>query len=130
MHIIRFLSYKARRRAAPLLAATLMSACANGPPGTFTGSLTPLAGTCDATNRATLTRHHDTVLFTPQDGVLILEGTVAPGGAINASVQTTGMDRKPYRVLFSGTLTNDTITGTYVTTRCRYGVALHAVPGS
>jgi hypothetical protein len=131
MHRIRLLSYFATNRpsvAALLAAAGLLSACAGGPPSTYVGTLTPVAGTCDVLNRASLNRNGETVQFTPQEGVTVLEGTISPSGAITASAQTMGMNRQPYRLAFTGVLHGQTMTGTYVTPRCRYTVLLNAAP--
>ena len=125
MQHIRFLSY---RPLAALAAAAFLSACAASTPTTYTGTLAPLAGTCDVLNRATLQRHAETVQFTPQDGVMVLEGTITPSGDISATEQTTGMDRKPYRLVFTGRVQGQAITGTYVSPRCRYTVSLQATP--
>jgi hypothetical protein len=128
MHRIGFLSYTTLQAVVALMAAATLAACAGGQTVTYVGHLTALAGTCDATNRATLQRHGTAVQFTPQDGVLVLEGTVSAGGAINASTQTTGMDRKPYNLSFRGQIEGGSVSGTYASSRCRYGVQLQAVP--
>ncbi len=111
-----------------LLLTLPLAACAGDPLITYTGTLTPTAGTCDATNRATLQRHGANLQFTPQDGVLVLDGTVSPAGAINASTTSTSMDRKPYHLTFTGQVAGNAITGAYVTPRCRYAVKLTAAP--
>jgi hypothetical protein len=119
-----FLSYAAR-----IFILTLpLAACAGDAPITYTGTLIPSAGTCDLTNRATLQRHGANLQFTPQDGVLVLDGTVSPTGTISASETTSSMDRKPYHLTFTGQVHGTSVTGTYVTPRCRYAVALTAVP--
>ena len=131
MQYIRLLSYFTLNcpAGAALLAATcLLTACAGGPPTAYVGKLTPLAGTCDVLNRATVNRNGETVQFTPQEGVTVLEGTISRSGAIAASAQTMGMNRQPYRLAFTGVLHGQTMSGTYVTPRCRYSVLLQAVP--
>lgn len=121
-----FLSYArfgARHPVLPLaVLAAALTGCASDT--SYAGKLAPLAGACDITNRATLQRHGNVVQFTPQDGVLTLDGTITSAGQITAAQQTLGMDRKPYRLSFEGQLTGSTVTGTYVTPRCRYQVAL------
>ncbi len=126
MHESGYLSY---RRAGAWKTATLaLLLAALGRCGsdvqTFAGQLQPLSGTCDVANRATLQRHGAIVQFTPQDGVLTLDGTLSTSGEISAAQQTLGMDRKPYRLSFTGQLAGTSITGQYVTPRCRYHVTL------
>jgi hypothetical protein len=125
MQMDGFLSYdRSKRLILPLgLVLVVLTGCAQDT--AYAGKLAPLAGTCDAGTRATLQRHGSVIQFTPQDGVLALDGTVTQSGQIVAVQQTLGMDRKPYRLSFTGQLTGDSITGTYVTPRCRYSAALH-----
>jgi hypothetical protein len=128
MQMDGFLSYavsSAKLWPAPLilLCGLGLAGCANDT--TYAGNLEPLGGACDAANRATLQRHGSVVQFTPQDGVLTLDGTITAAGQVTAAQQTLGMDRKPYRLAFNGQLVGSSITGTYVTPRCRYHTALH-----
>ncbi len=127
MPVISFLSYQGHsaRSAVMVAAVAALSGC-SGSSQTYAGKLEPEAGVCDAANRATLHRQGAIVQFTPQDGVLTLDGTVASSGQVAAFQQTVGMDRKPYRLSFTGQIAGDAITGSYVTPRCRYRVTLHA----
>jgi hypothetical protein len=124
MRIIGFLSYRQFHPAKIAAAALCASLAACSTTQTFTGSLQPQAGTCDVLNRATLQRQGHIIQFTPQDGVMVLDGTLSTTGQITAAQQTLGMDRKPYRLTFTGQLTGDTIQGNYVSPRCRYSVTL------
>ncbi len=103
--------------------------CADDAPSRYAGSLAPLAGTCDDSTRTLLVRHASSVEFVPQDGVLILHGTVDQAGNIAAAHDMRGATQGPYRLTFTGKLVADRITGIYVTPRCRYQVTLARVSG-
>jgi hypothetical protein len=132
MQVFGFLSYTRQTASKTATFALLLLSLAgcSGAPQTFTGQLEPISGTCDDANRATLQRHGAIVQFTPQDGVLTLDGTVSSAGEITAVQQTLGMDRKPYRLMFTGVLAGTVITGQYVTPRCRYRVSLQQAGSS
>jgi len=106
-----------------------LAGCADDVPSRYVGSLTPLAGTCDTAARTLLVRHASSVEFVPQDGVLILRGTLNAAGDIEATQDMRGATQGPYRLTFTGKLAADQITGTYVTPRCRYRVTLAPVSG-
>ena len=92
----------------------------------WVGTLTPEAGRCEASDQATMTmRTADrSVTFAPTDGVLVLHGAVAPGGAVSASFAAMGEAHKPFPLRFTGTLTKQGVSGTYITPICRARVAL------
>src|SRR5580698_7744628 len=120
-----------RRRALTALSpsvAALGAACAAGPPDHFAGLLQPQAGTCDPPSRAELILSNSHVLFTPREGIISLDGTLAADGTIRAATVSNGMDRTPYRQTFIGSLTGEKVTGAYATPRCRYVVTLTALP--
>jgi hypothetical protein len=121
MHKLRFLS----QAVAPAL---LLAACAADAPVTYAGDLVPQAGTCDPPVRASLIKRGRDVDFTPSQGVLILTGQIAPSGAITAHLQTQGADHKPYALKLTANLSGTTITGDYITPRCRYAVRLTPSP--
>jgi hypothetical protein len=136
MHKLNLFSYHhqsaapIRRAAIPNLAvptlaisALALAAC-TGSQETYVGTLKPRSGICDVLNRATLQRHGANIQFTPQDGVLVLDGTWSGTGQLTAAQQTIGMDRKPYTLQFTGQAANGTISGSYVTPRCHYEVNL------
>lgn len=109
------------------LALPLLASCAGAnAPVNFRGKLTPVAGTCEPPGDALLIRRGRFVQFTPREGVLILEGQIAPDGSVSASLQTPGADRRPYRLTLRATLAGTSIKGEYVTPRCRYRVDLAA----
>ena len=99
--------------------------CSAGQSATYVGTLTAVSGTCDALNRATLVIHGTTVQFLPQDGVLALDGTATDGGVIAADQAAPGMDRRPYHLVLNAQRQAEVVTGTYLTPRCRYTLALH-----
>jgi hypothetical protein len=102
----------------------LLTACGANQPISFAGQIVPQAGVCDAAAPAVLTRRGHYVQFAPQEGTLVLSGQIAPDGAVRASLDTPGADRKPYHLFFEGTLTGKSLAGRYVTPRCRYTVTL------
>ena len=102
----------------------LLAACAADAPVTYAGTLTPQSGACDPTSRAVLIKRGRDLQFTPSQGVLILSGQVTPSGGIAAALSTPGADHKPYQLKLAATLAGDTITGAYLTPRCRYKVQL------
>lgn len=116
-------------RAVAIAALIVTAACAcsgGGRIATFTGPIKPLAGTCNPPARAYLALNAPYVHFTPWEGVLTLDGTLAPDGTIQATAVTTGLDHVPYHQVLYASLAGDRITGTYITPRCRYQVALSA----
>jgi hypothetical protein len=112
----------------PLTTLLIVSGCAGEDRMTYGGDLTPTSGSCEPTGRAMLTRHGRYVQFTPREGVLILDGQIAPDGQVTASLDTHGADRKPYHLTLRAQLTANQVTGTYTTPRCRYAVSLSASP--
>lgn len=113
------------RNAALLLPALLTAGCAlETQDVTYTGTSTPVAGTCAPPSRATLTIRHDAVLFAPSSGVLTLAGHASPAGAITAQATRPDMDHRPYALSLSATLVGERITGSYRTPACTYAVSL------
>ena len=108
--------------------AALAACCAAVPPDHFAGVLQPQAGTCDPPSRAALILSDSHVLFTPREGIISLDGTLAADGTIRAAAVSNGMDRTPYRQTFIGSLIGAKVTGSYTTPRCRYVVTLTAAP--
>ncbi len=108
----------------PLMILPLLAGCAGEERVTYAGELSPKSGTCDPPGRAMLIRHGRYVQFTPRQGVLILDGQIAPDGQVTASLDTQGADRKPYHLTLQAQLTTNLVTGTYITPSCRYAVAL------
>jgi hypothetical protein len=132
-HLKCILSYTAARACAfAVLGAAitavggLIASCAAERPDHFAGVLQPQAGTCDPPGRAKLVLNGSHVLFTPREGIIILDGAVAADGTIRATATSNGMDRTPYRQTFTGNLAGDRVSGSYMTPRCRYTVTLMA----
>jgi hypothetical protein len=118
-----FLSYT--RHYAGLLSCGIVSAgCSTDLPRKYVGDLQPVAGTCDNGNRAILTRTGYSILFEPQEGVIMLNGKLSESGAVAASIEVPGVNHVGYRLAFTGHLDGDRILGTYVTLHCRYQVTL------
>jgi hypothetical protein len=126
----------ASRRGSPfkqLLLVLALSACTNSPTGIqgrWVGSVKPVAGNCDSATQALLTIEAGrtppyAAIFSPTAGVLTLHGTSDGISQVAADLHATGMNHQPSVLAFSGTRTGDTITGTYLTQRCRAEVELH-----
>jgi hypothetical protein len=122
------LNARIKSQAAAVMLLAALAGCSANQPVTYAGDLTPTAGTCDPPARAVLIRRGHYVQFTPRQGVLILDGQVAPGGRISAEADRPGADGKPYRLLLQAALAGPAITGSYVTPRCRYAVKLAESP--
>ena len=72
-----------------------------------------------------LTLRKSAFVFAPDSGTIILTGHLT-AGQLAASLTLPGADKKPYPVTFAANLNATTISGTYITPRCRYAVSLHA----
>jgi hypothetical protein len=126
MQLKSFLSYLRQAAGLAPLCCVVLVACVPSLPNKFVGDLRPVGGSCDKGNRAVLTRAGSSVMFAPQDGVLVLDGRLSGKGEVSASLEVRGMNRAPYRLVFTGKVQEDRILGTYVTPRCRYDVTLAA----
>lgn len=89
----------------------------------YVGDVTPESA-CGVATHGTLTTAKGRFTFAPSDGVLLLTGDVREGGALAATLTTTGADRKPYVMRFEGTLAVDQVRGRYMTPRCAFTVTL------
>jgi hypothetical protein len=89
----------------------------------YIGDVTPEMA-CGVATHGTLTTGKGRFTFAPSDGVLLFSGDVGDGGALAATLTTTGADRKPYAMRFEGVLTADHVRGRYVTPRCAFAVRL------
>jgi hypothetical protein len=103
----------------PLAACSMLPDTLN-----YAGPLRPISGTCDPPSQATLTQRRTAIIFTPASGTLELRGQ-AQGQSLTAALTLTDPNKHPYALIFEGTLTGATISGTYTTPRCRYAVSLH-----
>ena len=109
-----------------LISALSLSACVSGPTRTdiYFGEVKPQSGTCDTPRPASLTIRGDKVQFAPTQGALLLNGILAPGGAITASLTSLDMNKRPARYTLLAQRAGDSIDGTYVTPRCRSTISL------
>ena len=107
----------------PVLLA--FAACATGPGGRWVGSVTPEApsAACQS-SRGVLTARDGKALFAPNEGTVVLEGTLAPDGTVRAERNAPGADKKPFPQVFEARLEDDRMTGTLSTPRCRHRVEL------
>jgi hypothetical protein len=92
----------------------------------YTGTMTPTAG-CTTPGKATLTVIEGQANFAPNDGALVLPGTVAQDGTLSAAVENKGSDGKPYRMVVQGKVDSDHAEGVFATPRCRYALDLKRV---
>jgi len=65
------------------------------------------------------------IFFLPNDGALVLRGSLAADGTIQAVRDAPGVDHKPFTMLLIAQLTRNGVIGTYTTPRCRWSVSLH-----
>ncbi len=113
-----------KTRRVALWLAVLPAACAGTRTESYFGAVTPQAGVCDAAHAAALTIRQDHVRFAPTQGVLVLSGSIAANGEINASLTIPDANRKPTSYRLNARLAGDDITGTYVTPRCKSTISL------
>ncbi len=104
---------------APLIACSCTAATMN-----YAGPLRPIAGTCDPTTQAVLTRRDTTIIFAPAAGTLFLQGKLSEQKNLAASLILTDPNKQPYHLSFLGLLDGTHISGTYTTPRCRYAADL------
>jgi hypothetical protein len=123
---------RTKARTAPTL-LLLLAACANQEAVGATydlrwvGSLTPEAGRCEASDQATMTMltRDRSITFAPTNGVLVLRGAMAADGAVHAAFDAAGEGHKKFPLRFTGTLSKESVSGTYSTPICRARVILH-----
>ena len=108
-----------------LLVVTL-AGCASVLPGAevrYSGVSSPQAP-CGVASPATLVVRRLGFSFAPTSGVLLIPGDVAADGTLTGSLSTVGMDRKPFTMTFGAKIVGAEVSGTYITPRCRFDVAL------
>lgn len=107
------------------LALLALAACAAGPGGRWVGPVTPETPS-DACrpSRGVLTARDGKALFAPNEGTVVLEGTLAPDGSVRAERNAPGADKKPFPQAFEARLDGDRVIGTLSTPRCRHRVEL------
>ena len=115
------------RRTARLL-PLLLAGCGaiaqlKGYDGRWTGMLKPEAGTCQPSH-ATLTVGGRAFSFAPDDGVLVLHGTIAPDDTLHAVLPLLGPNHTPFPLTLDGRLSRTGFTGLYTTPKCRAEVTL------
>jgi len=112
----------------PLILLATLAACtphATGVSGRWIGPLTANPATPACPNTRGLAQvKTNALIFAPDEGTWILEGTVAPTGDVTASHTRQGANRQPYVTRLTGTLTSELLTGTYTTPTCTYTVQL------
>ncbi len=112
-------------RLPPLALLPLLASACAAPTQNYAGTIRPMAGTCDPTTQAVLTRRDTTIIFAPAAGTLILRGKLTPDQNLAADLTLTDPNKQPYHLTFQGTLIGSRIAGTYTTPRCRYAADLN-----
>ena len=110
----------------------LLSGCVaipTGLQGRWVGTVTPVSGTCDPASHALLMitpadKPPYTAMFSPTGGVLTLHGSSDGVDHVTADSDAPGMNHQPYVLRFDATRQADTLTGTYLSPRCRANVVL------
>jgi hypothetical protein len=111
-----------------LLAALALASCSAASPkpsGRWVGPVTPTTTgkTCVAT-RGMMQITAPSVIFAPDDGTWILNGSIEPDGAILADRTQIGANKEPYETSLTAHWTPEAVTGEYTTPRCKYAVRL------
>lgn len=121
-----------RRAAAVLAIVGALAGCGGSlPEGVWRGSLTPeTAGRACEPAQAELVMAEGRFQFAPTGGVVGIDGTLEKDGRLHGQRDAPGMDKKPFVQSFDGTLQADgSVTGTFVTPRCKAAVALRRSEG-
>lgn len=121
------------RRAVAGMAMLLLAGCGAPTDGRYVGQLVgdPPAPCPDS--RAVLLLRGTEARFVPDEGIIVLDGTVAPDGTI-ATAAERGSSRGgggrsaappvPFRLVFNGRIEGGKVMGVYGTPRCRGHVEL------
>jgi hypothetical protein len=93
----------------------------------YTGEILPISGVqCTDSMPATLvTRAADlSVVFTPNDGALVIRGSMSREGQVLARLNTAPPNRPPYLLTLDGRIEKGGFSGVYQTPQCAWKVAL------
>ncbi len=113
-------------RLVALAGCAVLAGCAGLLPAAdvrYVGHIVP-EGTCGAESPATLVVRAGRFNFTPTDGVLLIAGAVGSDGTVAGQLVTPGVDHKPFAMTLAAKITGADVSGSYVTPRCRFSVAL------
>ena len=116
----------------PLLAASILAACAAPAPLTATarryiGTATPSTpGPLCPSSTAEAQVRNGEFIFAPNEGTWVLQGILTPDGSVAADRTIPGVDKRPWQTTFDGRWTPATVIGTYKTPRCSFAVSLTA----
>ena len=98
----------------------------------YTGEIQPMGGVhcTDAMPATLVTRAADlSVVFTPNDGALVIRGSMSREGQVLARLNTAPPNRPPYLLSLEGRLEKAGFSGVYQTPQCAWKVVLYpAVP--
>lgn len=113
-----------------------LGACAAGTAsqanGHFVGMVTPVGANgppvpvqlCQGVTRGELDIAGTRFDFAPNEGTIVLHGTIEPSGALAATLSFPGGSHQTYTVRFMGHRNGTEITGRLVTPECQAAVAL------
>lgn len=75
--------------------------------------------------QASLTIYSDgRVIFIPEEGTIVLAGTASKQGAITATRDQPGANKRPFVSRLDASFDAGRLTGTYATPRCRFDVRM------
>ena len=118
-------------RKAWVLVAVLAAGCGAETNGRYVGRMVGEAPAPCPDSTAVLLLRGEEARFIPNEGVVVLDGKLAPDGAVAAAAERAGARGQgrqapggPFRMVFQGRLENGKVTGTYGTPLCRGHVEL------
>jgi hypothetical protein len=100
--------------------------------GHYVGTVTPagasgpavLAQLCQGVTRGELDLAGPHFDFAPNEGTIVLHGTIDPSATLSATLSFPGSSHQTYTARFTGHLSGTEITGRLVTPECQAAVAL------
>lgn len=100
--------------------------------GHFAGTVTPVGASgppvpaelCQGVTRGGLDLAGTRFDFAPNEGTIVLHGTIDPSGTLSATLSFPGGGHHTYTARFMGRLNGTEITGRLITPECQAAVAL------
>lgn len=115
------------------LSCLFLSACGSKlaedhPQGIWLGKMEVEQGTCPTDRMAALRIDKKMILFSPDNGALVLRGDFDKKQKpryLVAKLHRVDMDHKPYDLIFEGKAKDENIIGTYGTPECRAHITFY-----